>query len=76
MTNTPRILLDPAILAGQPMLEGTRFSASFVLGLLAAGWSEADFTGNHPGMTPEHVRACFASTREPLPASTHNPSRS
>ena len=66
MTTTPRIVLDPAILAGQPVLEGTRLSVSFVLGLLAAGWSDADFAENYPGVTQEHVRACLAYARDAL----------
>jgi len=30
-----RIVLDPAILAGKPLIRGTRLSVEFVIGLLA-----------------------------------------
>ena len=31
---------DPAVLAGKPIVKGTRLSVDFLLGLLAEGWSE------------------------------------
>jgi len=35
-------VLDPQILAGKPVVRGTRLAVEFVAGLLADGWSEAD----------------------------------
>lgn len=32
---------DPNILAGKPVMRGTRISVEFLLGLFAGGWSEA-----------------------------------
>ncbi len=34
------IVIDPAVLAGKPVIRGTRLSVEFVIGLLADGWSE------------------------------------
>jgi uncharacterized protein (DUF433 family) len=31
-----RIILDPAILAGKPVVRGTRLSVEFIIGLMAA----------------------------------------
>ncbi len=43
MSNEPvRIALDPEVLAGKPVVRGTRLSVEFVIGLMADGWSEAD----------------------------------
>ena len=36
-----RITLDPDVLAGKPVIRGTRLSVEFVIGLMADGWSEA-----------------------------------
>ena len=33
-----RIILDPQVLAGKPVVRGTRLSVEFVLSLLAEGW--------------------------------------
>ena len=43
-----RIVSDPDILLGKPAVQGTRISVSFILYLLAGGWSESDITGNIP----------------------------
>jgi len=50
MSNEPvRIALDPEVLAGKPVVRGTRLSVEFVIGLMADGWSEADILANYPG---------------------------
>ncbi|MBI4641815.1 MAG: DUF433 domain-containing protein [Candidatus Tectomicrobia bacterium] len=38
-----QIILDPAILVGKPVIEGTRISVEFVVGLLADGWTPYAF---------------------------------
>ena len=55
-----RILADPEILAGTPVIRGTRLSAAFVLQLLAAGESEGQVRDNYPGLTKEDLQACLA----------------
>ena len=37
-----RIVVNPEILAGKPIIKGTRLAADFLLELLAADWSEAE----------------------------------
>jgi len=61
-----RIVLDPAILAGKPVIRGTRLSVEFVIGLLADGWGEADIVANYPGLSHEDVLACLAYARDRL----------
>lgn len=61
-----RIVLDPAILAGKPVIRGTRLSVEFVIGLLADGWSEADIAGNYLGIGHDDVLACLAYARDRL----------
>jgi uncharacterized protein (DUF433 family) len=55
-----RIVLDPAVLAGKPIVRGTRLSVEFIIGLMADGWSEADILANYPGLTREDIAACEA----------------
>lgn len=59
-----RIILDPAILAGKPVIRGTRLSVEFIIGLLADGWSEAAIVENYPGMAHDDVLACLACARD------------
>ena|SRR5947209_1546277 len=38
MAEPARIVLDSAVLAGKPVIRGTRLSVDFVIGLMADGW--------------------------------------
>jgi uncharacterized protein (DUF433 family) len=66
MTEHSRIILAPAVLAGKPVISGTRLSVEFVIGLMADGWSEADILKNYPGVTHEDIIACLAYARDAL----------
>lgn len=66
MTEPPRIVIDPAILAGKPVIRGTRLSVDFIIGLMADGWSEADILQNYPGLTRPDIAACLAYARDVL----------
>jgi uncharacterized protein (DUF433 family) len=61
-----RITADPAILAGKPVVRGTRLPVEFVLDLIAAGRSCGALLGNYPGLTVEDIRACVAYARDVL----------
>lgn len=56
-----RIVYDDAILAGKPVIKGTRIAVEFVIDLLAQGWTEPD-----PGLKAEDIRACLAYARDIL----------
>lgn len=66
MMDHPRIALAPDVLAGKPVVRGTRLAVEFVVGLMADGWSEADILQNYPGITHEDVLACLAYARDML----------
>lgn len=61
-----RIALDPSVLAGKPIVRGTRISVEHVLSLLAAGWSARTIGREHPALREEDVRACLAYAAERL----------
>lgn len=66
MTDSARIVLDACVLAGKPVIRGTRLSVDFIIGLMADGWSEADILRNYPGLSHEDVAACLAYARDLL----------
>jgi uncharacterized protein (DUF433 family) len=66
MTEHPRISLAPDVLAGKPVIRGTRLSVEFVIGLMVDGWSEADILENYPGVTHDDIIACLAYARDTL----------
>jgi len=56
---------DAEVLAGKPIVKGTRLSVEFLLGLLGAGWSQEQIL-NYPGLTAEALQAVFAFAAESL----------
>jgi uncharacterized protein (DUF433 family) len=43
-----RIIADLMVLAGKPVIKGTRLAVEFILDLLAGGWSEAEIFQTYP----------------------------
>ena len=63
MTKHPRLAPDPEVLAGKPVIRGTRLSVEFVIGLMADGWSEGDILANYPGIVHDDISACLDYAR-------------
>jgi uncharacterized protein (DUF433 family) len=61
-----RIVIDPEILVGKPVVKGTRLAVEFIIDLLAQGWSEADILENYPGVSHEDIQACLKYASEAL----------
>jgi len=60
MNVSNRIVMDPEILAGKPVLRGSRLAVEFILELLAAGQTEAELVADYPGLTHDDILACLA----------------
>jgi uncharacterized protein (DUF433 family) len=58
-----RIVIDGAILAGKPIVRGTRLSVEFLLGLMAQDWPESEILRNYPGLVREDLLACIDYAR-------------
>ena len=54
-----RIIVDPKILVGKPVIKGTRLAVEFIVELLAQGWAESEILRNYPGITHEDISACL-----------------
>jgi len=61
-----RIIIDPKVLVGKPVIKGTRLAVEFVIDLLAQGWNEQEIIRNYPGITREDIQACLAYASETL----------
>jgi uncharacterized protein (DUF433 family) len=55
-----RIIVDPEILAGKPVIRGTRIAVELILELLAAGQSESEILANYPGLSREDILASLS----------------
>ncbi len=54
-----RIVIDPKILVGKPVIRGTRIAVEFVIDLLAEGWSNQQILSNYPHLTEPDIVACL-----------------
>ncbi|MBS3771954.1 MAG: DUF433 domain-containing protein [Bacteroidales bacterium] len=60
------ITSDNNVLAGKPVIKGTRLSVEFIIDRLASGWSEEELIENYPRLKKEHLQAVFAYIQENL----------
>ena len=58
-----RIIIDPRVLVGKPVIRGTRLSVESILNQLAHGATTDELIKEYTGLTKEDVQACllFAS---------------
>jgi uncharacterized protein (DUF433 family) len=54
-----RIVLNPKVMVGKPVIRGTRLTVDYVLNLLAHGATEKEILSEYKGLTEEDLRACF-----------------
>ena len=54
-----RIVLNPNIMIGKPVIRGTRLTVDFILNLLAHGASENDILSEYKGLKIEDIQACY-----------------
>jgi len=66
MTWQNRIVLDPRVLVGKPVIKGTRIAVELVVDLLAKGWTPDQILDSYPNITGDDIRACLAYASEVL----------
>ncbi|MBM3329831.1 MAG: DUF433 domain-containing protein [Calditrichaeota bacterium] len=66
----PRIVIDPHVMLGKPVIVGTRLTVEFILENLAAGESIEQLLAAHPTLTRNGVQAALAYAAEMLGSET------
>jgi uncharacterized protein (DUF433 family) len=54
-----RIVSDPRVMAGKPVIQGTRLTVDHILNLLAHGDEPEAILKEHPHLHPDDIRACL-----------------
>lgn len=54
-----RIVSDPNILGGKPVINGTRISVEIILELFASGANYHDILASYPHLTTEDIQAAL-----------------
>lgn len=68
-----RIVRDPKILLGKPVVAGTRIPVYVILNLLAHGYDVDGVVSAYPDLTPEDVRAALRYAEKQLPGVLRQP---
>ena len=68
MKQPARIVSDPKIMMGKPVVAGTRITVESILERLAAGESEEQILSAQPRLTSEGIRAAMAFAASALRA--------
>jgi len=53
-----RIVTNPKIMVGKPVIQGTRLTVEYILNLLAHGTSMEEILQEYKGLTSEVIQAC------------------
>lgn len=68
-----RIVINPKVMVGKPVIKGTRLTVEFVLGLLAHGANFDEIMQEYPGVTVEDIQACLLFATKSLESTAFMP---
>jgi uncharacterized protein (DUF433 family) len=68
-----RIVLNPDIMAGKPVIRGTRLTVDFILNLLAHGATQEEIINEYQGLSLEDIQACFLFATKSLESTDFMP---
>ncbi len=68
-----RIVINPKIMAGKPVIRGTRLTVEYILGLLAHGATVDEIVQEYRGLTQDDIKACLLFAAKSLESSVFMP---
>ena len=68
-----RIIIDPNIMIGKPVIKGTRLTVQHILGLQSQGMTTQEILQEYKGLTNEDIRACYLFASKTLEDSSFVP---
>ncbi|MFZ2471684.1 MAG: DUF433 domain-containing protein [Methanothrix sp.] len=54
-----RIIINPKVMVGKPVIRGTRLTVEYILGLLAHGCTMEKTLEKYPGLEKDDIYACL-----------------
>jgi len=64
--NHQRVIADPKIMFGKPVIKGTRVTVELILRKLAEGMTDQEIIAHHPQLTADDIRAAAAFAADHL----------
>ena len=68
-----RIVCDPKVMVGKPVIKGTRLTVEYILTLLAHGSTAEEVIAEYVDLTPEDIRACLLFAARSLSSAAFMP---
>ena len=68
-----RIVIDPEVMVGKPVIKGTRLTAEYILGLLAQGATVDQVLKEYDGLMAEDIQACLLFATKSLASTVFMP---
>ena len=68
-----RIVVNPAVMVGKPVIKGTRLTVDFILNQLAHGATEAEIMDEYQGLTADDIHACLLFATKSLASTDFMP---
>ena len=68
-----RIIVDPNIKVGKPVIRGTRLTVEYILGLLAQGATFGEIIEEYTDLTKEDIQACLLFATKSLQSTVFMP---
>ncbi|MEM7030603.1 MAG: DUF433 domain-containing protein [Chloroflexota bacterium] len=68
-----RIVINPKVMVGKPIIKGTRLTVEYVLGLLAQGASFTEILDEYDDLIQEDIQACLLFATKALESTTFMP---
>lgn len=66
MTTTNRVVIDPKIMLGKPVIRGTRVTVELILRKLSEGATDRDLLDAYPSLSIDDIRAAVAFAADTL----------
>jgi uncharacterized protein (DUF433 family) len=68
-----RIIINPKVMVGKPVIKGTRLTVEYILNLLAHGATVTEIITEYKGLAPEDIQACILFATKSLEDTTFMP---
>lgn len=68
-----RITLNPKVMVGKPVIQGTRLTVEYILKLLASGATQEEILEEYDGLSKEDIQACLLFAAKSMEDTTFMP---
>ena len=68
-----RIVLNPKVMMGKPVIKGTRLTVEYILNLLAHGATTTEILEEYKGLVQEDIQACLLFATNSLASTSFMP---